>query len=603
MQEMVILNQMTTATQHLIEFFEQLLLNLTARKDGIVQQEDILDLVSHMKNGGNVENVLVPSVDQEFFADLLRRNHVSFVACEITNPETKEPQVMFLFKGTDNQSVQIAVDDYHRHLDGLCHELDAKSFFEANQRKGYVSIEGLTQAELIVFRQEAEKYNMDFVVLDSAKEDGTYTICANSKNYLSRAINDMLYMTSGPDGREYMKKVQEFGRTQRDFVEEVKTVSKEKGTSYIIDAEHPNQIIAIQNEGYRVHSMGIDVTETPTGEIVRTPVEYRHHFGKRIDHDFLAEVKRMAHPVLVKADNAKDMLPFIVGVNNQGTLEVTEHFTNTDYLKGLRKNLQEMDPAIVRFPKHDKEILLEPGNLKTYTNLPSFVIKEIESAKIDGVYVRVRDVAYTPDAEDKIQAILNENLYKGLSPLRKLEEEMMYKNHGRGRLKNLSQEETYFVVDAAAPSKKYFSVSKEGANLIVGQNEMLHKPAGASDYDEFIVDFIQEMEVPIILTKEEYENDVIENVVASRLFEQSDNKAIEYIQDMDADERAALDTYVFMTPEQLEDETLTPAQKEVIERRKTLIIQDEAPTTTKTLEFREKNATREARERGEEQER
>ena len=603
MQEMVMLNQMTTTTQHLIEFFEQLLLNLTAKKDGIVQQEDILDLVSHMKNGGNVENVLVPSVDQEFFADLLRRNHVSFVACEITNSETKEPQVMFLFKGTDNQSVQIAVDDYHRHLDGLCHELDAKSFFEANQRKGYVSIDGLTQAELIVFRQEAEKYNMDFVVLDSAKEDGTYTICANSENYLSRAINDMLYMTSGPDGREYMAKVQEFGKTQRDFIEDVKTVAKEKETSYIIDAEHPNQIIAIQKDGYSVHSMGIDVTETPTGEIVRTPVEYSHRIGKRIDHEFLAEVKRMGHPVLVKAEKAKEMLPFIVCVNNQGVLEVTEHFSNTDYLKGLRKNLKDIDPAIVRYPKHDKEVLLEPGNLKTYTNLPSFVVKEIEAAKIDGVYVRVHDIAYTPEAEEKVQAILNDSLYKGLSPLRKLEEDIMYKNHGRGRLKNLSQEETYFVVDASAPSKKYFSVSKDGADLIVGQNEMLHKPAGATDYEEFVVDFVQEMEVPIILTKEEYENDIIENVVASKLFEQSDNKAIEYIKDMDADEREALDRYVVMTPDQLEDETLTPTQKEVVERRKTLVVQKEAPTTTKTLEFREKNATREARERGEEQDR
>lgn len=603
MQDMVTLRQMTAATQNLIEFFEQLLLNLTARKDDIIQQEDILDLVSHMKKGGSVDNVMVSAVDQEYFADLLRRNHVSFVACEVTNPETKEARVMFLYKGTDNQSVQIAVDDYNRHLDGRCHELDAKTFFEANQRKGYVSIDGLTQAELIVFRQEAEKYNMDFVVLDSEVGEGTYTICANSQNYLSRAINDTLYLTSGPDGREYKAKVQEFGKTQRDFMEDIKAISKAKETSYIIDAEHPNQIIAIQNEGYSVHQMGIDARETPTGEIIRTPVEYHHRAGKKIDHDFLAEVKRMAHPVLVKAEKSKELLPFMVGVNNQSVLEVTNHFANTDYLKGLRKNLRDIDPAIVRYPKHEKETLLEPGNLRTYTNLPLLVVREIEAAKIDGVYIRGRDIAYTLEAEEKIQAILDEKLYNGMSPIRRLEEDIMYKDHGRGRLKNLSQEETYFVVDAAAPSKKCFSVSKDGAEVIIGQNEMHHKPADAPDYEDFVLSFVQEMEIPLILTREEYENDIIENVVASKLFEQPDNKAIQYIRDMDLDERVALDSYILMTEDQLADETLTPTQREVVDRRKSLVIREEAPTTAKSIEYREKNATRDAQERAEEQER
>ena len=224
-QDMENLQRVTDATQKMLEFLQQLLLNLTAGTGGIVQQADIQDLMAHMKKGGQVENILVPGVDQDYFADLLRRNHVSFVACEVVNPETKEPQVMFLFKNTDSQSVQVAIDDYKRHLDGRCHELDEKSFFEANQRKGYVSVDGLTQAELTVFRQEAEKYNMDFVVLDSPKQDGTFMICANSQNYLSRALNDMLFMTSGPDGREYKAKVQEFGKTQRDFFVEAKDLS------------------------------------------------------------------------------------------------------------------------------------------------------------------------------------------------------------------------------------------------------------------------------------------------------------------------------------------------------------------------------------------
>jgi hypothetical protein len=473
---------------------------------------------------------------------------------------------MVVFKDTDEKDIQVALDNYKRYLDGLCHELDNETFYEANKDSGFFTVDGISKEELYVFRDEAIKYNMDYTIVPSKSYPDKYMIQANNRDFLDSAVNDMLYIVSGPDGHDYVDKIKKYEMSQSDTYNHLATMSNGKNPTYIVDSDNPARILMLQNGGYSTHLIKM-VEDELSGRLIA--IDKEHKEIKVMNDSIINEVNNMSNPVIITNPND---LPFVSGKDNQGALILSDDFDNKNYVKQIRNNLENFPSVVVRHPKHNKEMLLEEGNLKLYTNLPYIVIREINKANIDGVYVSGKDIAYLPEAEQQIQEIFDKYLYNDVSPITKIERNLKYQGRGECKLKDLSPEETYYIIDAASPGLM-LQVDSEGYNMNIGKNQMVHKEAGSPDYEASITEFVQAMAVPVVLTGKEYGDLEKQRIIKSKINHPEDNKAYQYVQQLDEYEREELNRYINLPSEQLTVDVLSDTQKEVIARKKEMEIE------------------------------
>ena len=557
-------------TDRMTELLLRLLIALSNR-DGLgnIQDKDVVELMDYVKGGGTLTSNFVPAQDKVYFANLLRDKHVPYHVVDITDPNSGEERSLFIFRQSDDRKIQLCLDSYARYLDGKAHELDEVTFVDTYEANGFFRVDGLRREELNVFRREALKYNMDFCVVSSEKEPGKYSVYANTRADLDRCVNDMLFMTCGKDGREYLEKIGEYDRKQNIVYEQL--AEKAKGTKpvVIVDAANPAKMITVANGGYVRHHLKTFEDELPDGTVDKSVVDNNPKKVMAISESIMADLSDFKHPVLIEKP---EDLGFIKSISPDGTIQADDAFADIEYVRNVRKNLRTFDPIIEKPPVHQKKTVLDPAVMRSYTNLPMRVIKELQAENIPDVYINGRDIAFEDSALPAVMAVFEKTIYKDVSPLKRMELELLYQGRGTGHLTDIPEGEKYIVGNGYNASE-WVEVDSKGYTPHRDRLPVDTISASSTEnYDQVLLETIKSIPVPVLVQTPE---DISEKMVPLP----EDNKAVQKILQMDKDEREALDRYTAMAESELVGIAMTQVQKEAVERRRELRVEYQKEVT------------------------
>lgn len=499
-----------------------------------VKDAALKKLINHMKNGGECEIMSFPMDDIDFVENLLRSRNILAYSMDSTNPETNRSMRSYIIRKSDYQKIQAIADDYLRHLDGECHELDLDTFMSANEDKAYFAADGLSAAEMNVFRENALNYNMDFVFVrstDENKEDRTYKVLANDKDALDKCLIDTYADLVGKEGEAYMEKMNVMWENQNKMLSQLRRAPH---TMFVIDAANMNSVIEIGvlkngvisdnnikpedhmkgKKYYRSHRLGIRSEKHRDGTTTNIPIDEGTSVNKELDKSILSEMRKMERPVILTQEEAMQWLQY-KEKDNEGKLLLPEVFADNIQRRDFIRSLEDRQLLPVIKPLHAREERARNG-MRTYSDLPYSVVSALARKKIEGVYIVGRDVAYVPEKEAEVREVLNDIYYQDCHPLDAIADELKFAGRGNGRLRNLEKDEEYVLFDYSNPDilldistdKVVFSDGTEHAEVMVED---------VSLYEHAITDTVGKMQTPIIMSKDDYISTARDEVALSLL--------------------------------------------------------------------------------------
>ncbi len=502
--------------------FDVLLALANKQKESKIQDKTIKKLVDHMESGKQCKTWSFHMDDIDFVEKLMKSRGVLYVAMDSVNLETGNPMRTYLFKDSDLPKVKNISDLYLNHLDGKCHELGINTFFAANEGKEFYSAKNLTAAELNVFRDNALKYNMDFVVVRSShdnKEDRTYEILSNNKEGLEKCLVDTYADLLGNEGKVYLEKMNKHWALQNEMMQKFKS-SKEP--VFIIDAANLNNVIEVSNNKYCTHRLNVREEKARNGNVQKIPLDEHISSPQLLDKSILGELRHMEKPVVLSKEEAEKYL----NVNNRdhdGSFILPSLFATASFRRDFIKQLKEREDLPIKKPLHARDELYQ--SYKTYTDLPYSVINELKAKKIEGVHIVGRDIAYKPEVEKQVRDVLREVYHKGANPLDIISDELKFKGRGDGKLHGLEKDEAYVLFDYENKDK-CIEIIDTKAIILDGDINIEVVPQDFPAYQSQIIRMFDTMQTPIMMRKEDYDNGDRETIAQAMLTDKSGNAAI-----------------------------------------------------------------------------
>jgi hypothetical protein len=285
----------------------------------------------------------------------------------------------------------------------------------------------------------------------------------------------------------------------------------------------------------------------------------------------------------------------VTGVGRHGELLLTEAFADTDKLREWRQTLANHGVLDVQPPEREKEKAVEPGKLICYSNLPVKAIDALHSSDIEGITYNGGDIAYSPDLDERVQEVLEQSLYNGVSPLVRMQRDLEYRGRGQGRFQYLAPEEEYYLVDSAHPGATFLRFDHEGVSGYVSDGkegvQYIHKDASAPDYEQCVLTYIATTSIPVVLSKDDIPSDYLDTdgharlddedvrtqfavIAQSRIPNPRENGAVQNLLIADDTQRETLNAYMEGRGELASP---TDAQREVLHRRQEMQIEYEEP--------------------------
>ena len=535
------------------------------------------NLIEHLENGQNCACYTLPVDDLDYFENLLKNDRILAVSAERMDPTSKKLMRTYIFRDKDLERVETRIQDYLRHLDGKCHELDLDTFMAAHETKNYFSAENLSMAEINVFRENAQAYNMDYVVVRSAddnKENRTYSVLANDQEMLNKCITDTFADLVGRDGNDYMERMEDLWTEQSKMMDLFKN---SKTPIYIIDAYDLGKVIEIDGPRdksgkmvrpeYSLHDLSVRVERHRDGSITRIPNDNGATVPRMLDKSILSELRSLEEPVILTKEEAEEWLgaskhvmgkPFIVG----------DQYLEEKSRKDFTRTLRERNELPVKRPLHAREERAQEEGLNTYTNLPYSIINTLRKEDIDGVYIVGNDVAYVPKAEKQVKQAIRDTYGDDVKPLDIITDELKYMARGNVKLYDLDENEEYVVFDFSNPSK-VVEVVHDKTTIRDADEECDITATDYAHYQEKVTTAICDMKTPVAMTLADYNSEKRSDIAWAHIMASAENSALLSTRANDAEKKERYHELVMNenSGDEKFRESLTPDELELLERR------------------------------------
>ena len=413
--EMHTLSDLSRVTEKLADFAGNILMQLM-QKQGYVEEQDMKALLTHIRAGGQTRTTTVSEQRAEDFKELLKKAHIPYVEIEHMDATTKERSMFFIYRDIDEAKVKDVIRQFEIRLDQDCHEVDLDTFEKMMDKQTYSAVYGLSKEEIEAFREAVRDYNLMYsVVADGHK----YAVIGNDKEMLEDAIMDTCYNLSGERGASYMKSIRESFARNDDFLNRMKP---EPGmVKYVVSGTHPENFITVDEQGITTHSIGVREEMQKDGSRKQIVYDMRHVSYPGFDKERLNVLAlELGKPMIF--DQADFSL--VTGLSKTKEAILSPSFVeNYETLKAqLKFKIADIKPVPKRKPMYEREALIG------YTNVPSYVLEQLQKLELPDVYVDGKDVAYPKELEKEMDVFFDREWFADLTPMEKQQEQQLHES-------------------------------------------------------------------------------------------------------------------------------------------------------------------------------
>jgi len=305
-----------------------------------VDDKGMKAITDHIRQGGKVCQSIVDTKDAASFEKALKAYHIPFaqVAWQETNGRGK--RVYFTRDGSSESVRKVLPSDARRlekawkmfalRLREGLGEVTIQDFLKAADGQEAVRLCGLSTEERELFGKQMAGRTGSYAFADG-EETGTTDVLYLKKDeeQVTQAFTDVCYIFSGKKGAEYREKVREELLAREAFYKDALPEGHE--TVFIVDAEKPNEFIAVTETGFSVHSIQIrkngqkEVCEDRGGRLYPTHSE------------LMRSVEGLQKPVILQAED----FPLIKGFSRDGKAEALESQEAKEIYTKLRETLAD----------------------------------------------------------------------------------------------------------------------------------------------------------------------------------------------------------------------------------------------------------------------
>ena len=257
--------------------------------------------------------------------------------------------------------------------------------------------------------------------------------------------------------------------------------------------------------GYAVHHLTSDHQNLKNGKSYEYVKDIGDIKSNIFDKDgIMKHVEGLSKAVVL----TQEEMAFVKGISPNGkAITKTETFKEDfEKVKADLKNRTDFYGGI------SKRMINNIGQVHLLKNIPQDKLSDIqlELTKrnlMDKVVVMGDDLAFGEVSRKAVYPIMEEFLYKDMSPLEKLENELYYR--GNGNIELTHPKETTFLISSEDPAfviavgPKGFSVSKDGKTVSTMKKD---DPA----HDGMLLKIAASIKDPVVLSKEEISKPIAE---------------------------------------------------------------------------------------------
>lgn len=414
------LGEAARVTEKMADVVGDIILQLMQKQD-YVEQMGVKALLNHVRDGGRTLTTCVSEERAEDFKELLREAHIPFVEIAHRDPDTKEGSMFFVYRDSDQGRMKQVLKKFALQINRSCHEVDLKTFENLTEGKSYGSVGGMTREEVYAFREAATGHDIHFCV---TADGPMYAILADDTGKLKDAVADMAYCLAGERGHGYRASLEKYIRQREDFDRRI--VPEQDGTTYLVDAKNPRNFISVNGGSYITHSVEHRDEKLPDGRTRKVLYDARHTIYYGMDKEKLRELaEKFTRPVIVSPED----FPLVQGISSTGEAVLAEDFVKQYVL--FTDRMKDAKPDLGRVPR--REPLYSREKLMGYGNLPLEVVAKVREAHIPDVFCDGGDIAFVKEAEPKVDAILQEYLYRDMTREQRKEAEEKYRSPEENR--------------------------------------------------------------------------------------------------------------------------------------------------------------------------
>lgn len=456
------------------------------------------NLDNHVRSGHLLEMDSIALKDASLYRDILKARNITFVESIVEDKQTHEKRIVFFTKDTDKHIVDKARERFKYELGQCVGEISYDKFLEMNDGNKELRTNNLTRAEVEVFKRNVaeEDYNLSYAI--SKEKDGTYSIhyLMEDKNGIDRALRRTAYDLSDSNGKELESKIEE-NLTQRDEFFK-KLTPKDSETIFVVDRECPENFIAISKDKVFSYSVSREKQENAP-DILK--VNTRELSFQELKGTIIHELH---NPTIVHQD---DMAICKKIKNASIQIYPDPEIFKERYLSFSKAVLNNPD---MYSPFKIEDSIQENKQIFALTNLNESSIDRIKRAieKNELIETAIVDntIAYTGKMAAKVEAIIEQEMFIGLTDEQKLCNKLEMQGHGHLDFK---AEEPQYVFDSKKPNM-VFEISKESItiyNFSKPKDDPMYRMGPFPNDENFrkitIENINNFVKSPVILTKDE----------------------------------------------------------------------------------------------------
>ena len=501
------------------------------KKNGFIEDLEGTSIVQHMMEGGTTLQTVVSLDRVELMTELLKKNHIAFLTTTSVNPVTGEQQYVFVMKNTQNtiNAFNEVQKEFQIILDADKRELNPDTFFELHKNNSIGIVDSVSKAEVLAFRNVAKHYDFKFAIT-SGRTEGTFAIYCSEKEQLNNAMLDVAYNMVSDRGEEYVSELNTYANNIDSWSMKIHNIA-DGDVLYIVDANDPRHFISVNKDEYMTHSINIQKERIPGGQTreILADTMYKAYSVERKE-ELIHSINLMKHPVYI----SQQEFNLVEKLSKNGEAILAEDFAQK--YKDFKEFAKSKEVINLHRPVHKNAF--EYASLDGYINLPKATILKLEEANIKGMTIIGNDIAFEKGATAEIERVLEQELYKGLTPLKKREAELFYKGAGDLML-------------SSPPLAAQFIISAENPNFIIKNNEKgltVYKDGQQQSFVSRDMDGFEGMantiigaiHYPAILTYEEMLSPNRIDLIKAHMPSEVKNVAIDYLKSKEAREKIEL---------------------------------------------------------------
>nr|WP_297704119.1 hypothetical protein [uncultured Butyrivibrio sp.] len=517
-------DQEAQALDRLSQLLARILANLSERAAFTRESNDgIKALLEHLKKGGKVDTTTIAKEDAAMVDEILRTSKIPFVMAY----DSKEGHVLLMTRDTDRDVLQDVLKQYAIKKGTELQEIEAADFLKAYEGKEIRIQKGLDRAEVALFREKTGQYNCTYAVLNSAEEPGKFEIMypRDKAKACEDALKDVSYDFAGEEGRKYKETILDNLKKREIFMDTVRPADEEM--VFVCSKNDPTKFIAITHDGFSVHDIQTMREKLEDGKSNVRLVDRNTAISNSFNKEKLAKcLDQIKDPVLLSSDE----FPLVRGISMTG---VASFVKDAQFKESYEKVVNLLFGKEVSYPrKFAGAVRDDLDKPRTYEKLVGSQVDEImdklSTLGLSKYIVEASDmdrtsIAFPDKLTSKIQPVVDEVLFKGLSGADLIQKQLLH--DGRGTLDIHKAEDV--VIDASLKGIALF-FEKNGVNIVQSATEEEKKSGIPNkslerisrkdpEYDAKVLSFITQMKEPVVIDKGEYRDKKDDPAAMSKL--------------------------------------------------------------------------------------